>query len=64
MRTTIDIPEELITESMKLTGATTKSQTIREALEEQIQRAKRKRLITRKGSIDLNIDLNLLRNRD
>ncbi|WP_232834939.1 type II toxin-antitoxin system VapB family antitoxin [Pleomorphovibrio marinus] len=33
MRTTLDIPEKLIKEAMKLTGAKTKSQLIREALE-------------------------------
>ncbi len=59
----MDIPEELIEEAMELTGAKTKSQLIREALEEQILRVKRKRLITLKGTIDLDIDLGTLRGR-
>jgi len=63
MRTTLDIPEELIAEAMELTGAKTKSQLIREALEEQILRVKRKRLITLKGTIDLDVDLDTLRGR-
>lgn len=63
MRTTLDIPEKLIDEAMALTGAKTKSQLIREALEEQILRVKRKRLITLKGTIDLGIDLDVLRGR-
>ncbi len=63
MRTTLDIPEELIEEAMELTGAKTKSQLIREALEEQILRVKRKRLITLKGTIDLDVDLDTLRGR-
>ncbi|EOZ98421.1 MULTISPECIES: type II toxin-antitoxin system VapB family antitoxin [Cyclobacteriaceae] len=63
MRTTLEIPEKLIKEAMELTGAKTKSQLIKEALEEQIGRIKRKRLITHKGTIDLDIDLDSLRNR-
>ncbi len=63
MRTTLDIPEALIKESMTLTGAKTKSQAIKLALKEQIRSAKRKRLITRKGTIDLDIDLDVLRDR-
>lgn len=63
MRTTIDIPEELLKEVMKITGATTKSQAIKLALEEKIAITKRKRLITMKGSIDLDLDLDVLRDR-
>jgi Arc/MetJ family transcription regulator len=63
MRTTLDIPEELINEAMELTGAKTKSQLIKEALEDQISRIKRKRLISLKGTIDLDIDLDKVRKR-
>ncbi|MBO6535796.1 MAG: type II toxin-antitoxin system VapB family antitoxin [Balneolaceae bacterium] len=63
MRTTIDIQQELLDEVMKLTGAKTKNQAVNEALKSQIQRAKRKRLLTRKGTIDLNIDLDKNRQR-
>lgn len=38
MRTTLVISEELIKEAMELTGAKTKSQLIKEALEDQIAR--------------------------
>lgn len=55
MRTTIDIPEELLKEVMKIIGATPKSQAIKLALEEKIAITKRKRLITMKGSIDLDV---------
>jgi len=48
---------------MELTGAKTKSQLIKEALEDQIARIKRKRLISYKGTIDLEIDLDKLRKR-
>ncbi|GGF17682.1 type II toxin-antitoxin system VapB family antitoxin [Echinicola rosea] len=63
MRTTLDIPEKLIREAMELTGARTKSQLIREALEAQVQQIKRKRLLTFKGAIDLAIDLDSVRKR-
>lgn len=63
MRTTLDLPEELIKEAMKLTGAKTKSALIKHALEDQIKQAKRKRLISFKGKIDLDIDLDALRSR-
>ena len=64
MRTTLDIPKKLIDEAMKVTGASTKSQLIKDALQGEIDRAKRKRLITRKGTIDLEIGLDQLRDRN
>lgn len=64
MRTTLEIPENLILEIMKLTGAKTKNQAIKEALESQIKLIKRKRLISMKGTIDLEIDLDALRDRN
>jgi hypothetical protein len=63
MRTTLDIPKELIEEAMKVTGANTKNQLIKDALQEQINRSKRKKLIALKGTVDLNIDLDILRDR-
>jgi Arc/MetJ family transcription regulator len=64
MRTTLDIPETLIDEAMKLTGSKTKSQLIKNALKAQIRESKRQKLITLKGSIDLDIDLDTLRDRN
>jgi len=64
MRTTLDIPAELLDEIMELTGAATKNQAVREVLEEQIKLMKRKRLLTMKGTIDLDLDLDNLRDRD
>ncbi len=63
MRTTLDIPEDLINEAMKITGAKTKSQVIKEALEEQIRKAKRQRLLNFKGKLDLDVDLDVTRDR-
>lgn len=63
MRTTLNIPKKLIDEAMEITGATTKSQLINDALKAEINRVKRKRLITRKGTIDIDADLDILRER-
>jgi len=63
MRTTLDLPEELIKEAMKITKAKTKSETIRKALEWLIQQEKRKKLIRYKGKVDLSIDLDEIRGR-
>lgn len=63
MRTTLDLPEELIREALEITGAKTKSQLIKGALENQIRQIKRQRLLTFKGKIDLNVDLDTLRDR-
>ena len=63
MRTTLDIPSKLIDEAMRETGAKTKSQLIKDALQAQIDLAKRKRLLAAKGKIDLDLDLDVLRKR-
>lgn len=63
MKITVDIPKELMDEAMELTAAQTKSQLIQEALVAQIARIKKRRLLTLKGTIDLDIDLDVLRDR-
>ena len=63
MRTTIDLPEKLITEAMKLTNISTKTNVIIEALENLIQKEKIKDLKNYFGKIELNIDLNKMRKR-
>lgn len=63
MRTTLDLPKALIDEAMEITGAKTKSQVIKEALEELILKQKRMRLMSYKGKIDLDLDLDSLRDR-
>lgn len=64
MRTTLDLPEELLEEAMKISGAKTKSEVIKLALNEQINRHKRLKLLSFKGKIDLEIDLDTLRARE
>ncbi|MCW7467642.1 type II toxin-antitoxin system VapB family antitoxin [Leptospira levettii] len=63
MRTTVEIPEELLIEAMKLTEITTKTEVIKEGLRALIRREKIKDLKKFKGKIDLDIQLKKLRNR-
>jgi len=66
MRTTLDLPEELIKETMEITGAKTKTEAIKKAMEELINQSNRKKLLALKGSAPYmkNIDLDELRGRN
>jgi len=63
MRTTLDLPETLINEAMALTHIKTKTDLIKMALLNLIQKEKVKDLKKYFGKVDLEIDLDLLRNR-
>ena len=63
MRTTIDIPEDLMKEAMKVTNSSTKTELIKIALKNIIQKNKIKSLKNYKGKIDLNLDLDVVRDR-
>ncbi len=63
MRTTLDIPEELINEALKTTHITTKTKLIITALEGLIRKTKISDLKKFKGKVDLDIDLDVIRNR-
>ncbi|MCH7772460.1 MAG: type II toxin-antitoxin system VapB family antitoxin [Bacteroidetes bacterium] len=63
MRTTIDIPEDLMKEEMQVTNSSTKTELIKIALKNIIQKNKIKSLKKYKGKIDLSIDLNIIKNR-
>jgi hypothetical protein len=63
MKTTIDLSDKLITEAMLATGSKSKIEAIKKALNEVILREKHLKLLNFKGKIDLDIDLNSLRNR-
>ena len=63
MRTTLDIPEGLINEALKITQSRTKTELIKLALENIIQKNKILGLKKFRGKLDLDIDLNSLRNR-
>ena len=64
MRTTLDLPEELLNEAMKTMKIKTKTKVIITALEELIRKNKISELKKYKGSVDLDIDINSLRSRD
>ncbi len=64
MRTTIDIPEDLISEAMKVTNSPTKTELIKIALYNIIQQNKIKSIKNYKGKIDLDLDINMLRARN
>jgi Uncharacterized protein conserved in bacteria (DUF2191). len=63
MRTTLDLPETLIDEAMSLTHIQTKTDLIKTALINLIQKEKIKDIKNYYGKVDLDIDLNVLRNR-
>ncbi len=63
MRTTLDLPETLIDEAMSLTHIQTKTDLIKTALMNLIQKEKIKDIKDYYGKLDLDIDLNVLRNR-
>ena len=63
MRTTLDLPKDLIDEAMKATKISTKTQLIITALEDMIRKSKIAELKKFKGTIDLDIDLDSVRGR-
>ena len=63
MRTTLDLPEDLIDEAMKATQINTKTKVIITALEDLIRKSKISGLKKFKGKVDLDIDMNAIRGR-
>ena len=63
MRTTLDLPENLLNDAMKVTHTDTKTAVIVKALEELVRKSKISDLKKYKGKIDLDIDLNEIRDR-
>jgi Arc/MetJ family transcription regulator len=63
MRTTLDLPEDLLADAMKATHAGTKTAVIVLALQELIRKTKIVDLKRYRGKIDLEIDLGKLRAR-
>jgi hypothetical protein len=64
MRTTLIIPDDLMTDLMKVTGETNKTLLVRRALEEMLHQLQRRNLKSLRGKLDLDIDLEALRKRD
>ena len=63
MRTTLDLPENLLNDAMKITHTGTKTGVIVMALEELIRKSTISSIKKYKGKVDLNIDLDVLRDR-
>jgi Arc/MetJ family transcription regulator len=63
MRTTLDIPENLMNEALLITHSKTKTELIKLALENIIQKNKIMELKNYRGKINLDVDLNSLRKR-
>jgi len=63
MRTTLDLPENLLDEAMKITHTSTKTGVIVRALEELVRKSKISGIKKYKGKIDIDIDLDEIRGR-
>lgn len=63
MRTTLNLPDSLIEEAMMVTHITTKTDLIKTALINLIQKEKIKDLKDYFGKVDLELDLDSLRKR-
>lgn len=63
MRTTLDLPEDLLRDAMKASHSSTKTAVIILALEELIRKSELADLKEYKGKIDLDIDIDALRDR-
>lgn len=63
MKTTIDLPDDLIEKAMLATSSKTKIEAIKKALISIIELEERKKLINFRGKVNLDIDLDILRDR-
>jgi Arc/MetJ family transcription regulator len=64
MKTTLNLPDELMKEAMLLTDVKTKTEVIIVALKELIRKNKIAKLKNYKGTVNLEMDVDILRNRD
>jgi hypothetical protein len=64
MRTTLDLPEELLREAMRTTHIETKTKVIITALEELIRKNNIAGIKKFKGKVELDIDMDVVRSRE
>ena len=64
MRTTLDLPEELLNEAMRVSRIGTKTKVIVTALQELIRKNQISEIKKFKGKVDLDIDMNDVRSRE
>jgi len=63
MRTTLDLPNELLEEALKITNEKNKTSLIVNSVKSTIRRYKLLELIKKQGTVTLDIDLNKIRKR-
>jgi Arc/MetJ family transcription regulator len=63
MRTTLDLPEDLVAKAMQATKINTKTKVIITALEQLIRKSKISEIKSYKGQVDLEINLDVIRGR-
>ena len=63
MRTTLDLPEDLVNEAKAMLGFKSKTDTIVHALNELVRRKKREQLVAMFGKVKIDIDLDKSRRR-
>ena len=63
MRTTLDLPEEVLERARRAANLRTKRETVIAGLEELIRKGKREELLRMAGKIRLNVDLTRSRQR-
>ncbi len=61
MRTTMDLPEDLLEEARKISGTKTKTGAVIISLQKMIESKKIEKLRALRGTLDLNVDLKRLR---
>lgn len=59
----IDLFDDLLNKVMKITKSKTKVEAIKKALTEVVDQDKRMKLMSYRGKIDLDLDLDILRDR-
>lgn len=64
MRTTLDLPESLLEEAMKVSHAETKTAVIILALKELIKKSSISDIKKYRGKVDLDLNMDELRNRN
>lgn len=63
MRTTMDIPAELILDAMNASGAKTKTETIILGLKELLRHERMRSIRNFRGKVDIDVDMNTSRGR-
>jgi Arc/MetJ family transcription regulator len=64
MRTTLNLNEDLITESMELSGISNKTKVIELALHDFVRKMKRKKIKQSCGKLKLDVDIMKLREKE